>query len=191
MKQRMSRLAAFALAALLSAAGPATAQVKLLPAQSEIVFVSKQLGVPVEGNFKKFDAQVAFDPRQPAGGKVAFSVDVGSATLGVPEADAELPTPTWFNAARFPQARFESTAIKALGGGRFEVAGKLAIKGSSRDIVVPVALTQAGGTSTATGSFAIQRLAFKIGEGEWADTSMVANDVQVRFKLALTGMAPL
>lgn len=191
MKPSLSLLAAFAAAALLAATGTAAAQVKLLPAQSEIVFVSKQLGVPVEGNFRKFDAQVAFDPKQPAAGKIAFSIDVGSATLGVPEADAELPTPTWFNAPKFPQARFESTAIKALGGGKFEVAGKLAIKGTSRDIVVPVALTQAGATSTATGSFAIQRLVFKIGEGEWADTSMVANDVQVRFKLALTGMAPL
>jgi polyisoprenoid-binding protein YceI len=191
MKLRPSLLPALGAAALLWAAGPAAAQVKLVPAQSEIAFVSKQLGVPVEGHFKKFDAQVAFDPRQPAAGKVAFSIDVGSATLGVPEADAELPTPTWFNAAKFPQASFQSTAIKALGGGRFEVAGKLAIKGSSRDIVVPVLLTQSGATSTASGSFSMQRLAFKIGEGEWADTSMVANDVQVRFKLALSGMAPL
>ena len=30
--------------------------------------------------------------------------------------------------------------------------------------------------------------AFKIGENEWADTSMVADDVQVKFKLALTGV---
>jgi hypothetical protein len=57
--------------------------------------------------------------------------------------------------------------------------------------VVPVTLTQAGGTTTATGAFAIKRLEFKIGEGEWADTSMVANDVQVKFKLAVTGVAPL
>lgn len=172
-----------------AAAAPAAAQ--LIPAQSSIHFVSRQLGVPVEGHFRKFDARIAFDPRQPAAGKIAFSVDVGSATLGVPEADAELPTPTWFNVAKFPQAHFESSAIKALGGGKFEVSGTLDIKGQRQPLVVPVALTQSGGTSTATGSFAIQRLAFKIGEGEWADTSMVANEVQVRFKLALSGLAPL
>ena len=184
-------LAALAAAALLVAAGPAAAQAKLVPAQSSIAFTSKQLGVPVDGEFKKFDAQVAFDPKNPAAGRLALTVDTASATLGVPEADAELPTPTWFSAARFPQASFQSSAIKALGGGRCEVAGKLTIKGTVRDLVVPVQLTQAGGQSTATGSFAIQRLAFKIGDGEWADTSMVANDVQVRFKLVLTGLAPL
>jgi polyisoprenoid-binding protein YceI len=35
----------------------------------------------------------------------------------------------------------------------------------------------------------IKRLDFKIGEGDWADTSMVANDVQVKFKLQLNGVA--
>ena len=34
----------------------------------------------------------------------------------------------------------------------------------------------------------IKRLAFKIGDGEWADTSMVADEVQVRFKLVLSGL---
>ena len=86
---------------------------------------------------------------------------------------------------------FASSAIKPLGGGRFDVAGTLSIKGSSQPVVVPVTVTQAGGTSTASGSFTIKRLDFKIGEGEWTDTSMVANDVTVKFKLTLSGMAPL
>ena len=96
-----------------------------------------------------------------------------------------------FNVAKFPQATFQSSAIKALGGGKFEVYGALLIKGASQPVVVPVSVTQAGTGSTATGNFVIKRLDFKIGEGEWADTSMVANDVQVKFKLALSGMAPL
>lgn len=166
----------------------AMAQQKLVPAQSEIVFVSKQMGVPVEGRFKKFDAQIAFDPAKPDTSKIAFTVDIASATLGAPESDAELPKATWFNTAKFPQATFQSTSIKGLGGGKFDVSGKLSIKGASRDVVVPVVLNQSGATTTATGTFPIKRLAFKIGENEWADTSMVADDVQVKFKLALTGV---
>jgi polyisoprenoid-binding protein YceI len=161
---------------------------KLLPAQSEVGFVIKQMGVPVEGRFKKFDAQIALDPAKPETGKIAFTIDIASATMGSPEPDAELPKATWFNTAKFPQATFQSTSIKGLGGGKFEVTGKLAIKGSTRDAVVPVSLTQSGATTTATGVLAIKRLAFKIGENEWADTSMVADDVQVKFKLALSGV---
>jgi polyisoprenoid-binding protein YceI len=172
---------------------PAFAQpaAQLLPAQSEIVFTTKQMGVPVEGRFGKFSAQIALDPRQPASGRVAFTIDTGSARFGAAETDAEVPKAVWLNVAKFPQASFESTAIKALGGGRFEVAGKLTIKGTAQNVVVPVSVVQAGASSTATGTFTIQRLAFKVGEGEWADTQIVANDVAVRFKLALTSLPPL
>jgi polyisoprenoid-binding protein YceI len=169
---------------------PVLAQ-QVVPAQSEIGFVSKQMGVPVEGRFKQWTAQIAFEPKKAEAGKVAFTIQTGSASFGAPETDAEVPKAEWFNVAKFPTASFASSSIKPLGGGRFEVRGKLSIKGASQDVVVPVAVTQAGAASTATGSFVIKRLDFKIGEGEWADTSMVANDVTVKFKLALTGMAPL
>ena len=179
-------------AALLAALGPqAVLAQQVQTAQSEIAFVSKQMGVPVEGKFKKWTAQITLDPKKAEAGKVAFTIDTGSASFGSPETDAEVPKAAWFNVAKFPTASFQSTAIKALGGGKFEVRGKLSIKGSSQDVVVPVAVTQAGANSTASGAFMIKRLDFKIGEGEWADTSMVANDVQVKFKLNLSGMAPL
>ena len=178
-------------AALAAGAQAALAQQQLVPAQSEVQFTARQMGVPLEGQFKKFSAQVAFDPAKLATSKIAFTVDTGSATLGSRETDAELPKPVWFNVPQFPQASFQSTSIKALGGGKFDVAGTLTIKGQARDVTVPVTLTQAGATTTAIGSFGIQRLAFKIGENEWADTSMVANDVQVKFKLALTGVGKL
>jgi acyl-coenzyme A synthetase/AMP-(fatty) acid ligase len=48
-----------------------------------------------------------------------------------------------------------------------------------------------GATTVATGGFTLKRLAYKIGEKEWADTSMVADDVQVKFKLALTGVTKI
>lgn len=180
------RATAVVLASL--AALAAHAEQKLLPSQSEVSFVSKQMGVPVEGRFKKFDAQLAFDPAKPETAKLAFTVDIASATLGSPEPDAELPKAPWFNTFKFPQATFQSSAVKGLGGGKFEVTGKLTIKGTVRDVTVPVALAQSGTTTMASGQFTIKRLAFKIGEGEWSDTGMVADDVQVKFKLALTGV---
>jgi polyisoprenoid-binding protein YceI len=175
----------------LVAANSAFAQQKLIPAQSEIAFTTKQMGVPLEGHFKKFDAQVSFDTTKPETAKIAFTVDTGSATLGAPESDAELPKATWFNVAKFPQASFQSASVKSVGGGKFQINGKLTIKGNAKDVEIPVALTQANGTTTAAGQFTIKRLTFKIGENEWADTSMVADDVQVKFKLALSGMGKL
>jgi polyisoprenoid-binding protein YceI len=175
----------------LTLAGAALAQQKVVPAQSEIAFTSRQMGVPVDGKFRKWEAQIAFDPKKPEAGKVGFTIETGSASLGSAETDAEIPKAPWFNAAKFPQARFQSSAIKSVGPGKLEVSGQLSIKGSQQAVVVPVTLSQAAGVTTATGSFTIKRLDFKIGEGEWTDTSMVANDVQVKFKLALTGVGPL
>jgi polyisoprenoid-binding protein YceI len=183
----------FSLALLSGCAASVFAQspAKLVPGQSEVVFVTKQMGVPVDGRFKKFDAQVTLDPKKPETGHVDFSIDMLSASMGIAETDSEMPKPIWFNTAKYPQATFQSTAIKGLGGGKFEVAGKINIKGNARDLVVPVVITQAGGNSTATGSFVLKRLEFKIGEGEWADTTVVANDVTVKFKLVLTGLGAL
>ncbi len=182
-------------AALLAAiARPAAAQPKpaaLVPSASEIGFTTRQMGVPVDGKFSAFSAQVALNPKKPETGTVNFSIDTGSARFGSAELDAEVPKPTWLSVALFPKATFQSSSIRAAGAGRFEVAGKLTIKGSVRDITVPVQLVQSGANSTATGAFTIKRLEFKVGEGEWADSSLLANEVQVRFKLVLSGIAPL
>ena len=170
---------------------PSSAQQQLLPAQSSIAFTVRQMGVPVEGHFKKFSAQVAFDPAKVEASSIALTIDTGSATMGSRETDAELPKAEWFNVPKFPQATFRSSSVKAVDSTHLQVAGKLSIKGVSRDVVVPVTLAQSGATTTATGAVALPRLGYQIGTDEWADTSMVADEVQVRFKLALTGVGAL
>ena len=169
----------------------AQAQQKLLPAQSEISFVSRQMGSPVEGRFRSFDAQVALDPKQLGAAKIVLVVDLASAALGSTETETELRRPDWFDVKKFPQASFTSSAVKPAGAGRLEVVGTFSLKGRSRALSVPVTLTQAGGTTTATGAFTVRRLDFKVGDGDWTDTDLIANDVQVKFKLALTGVAAL
>ena len=186
---------ALAITGLSGLASPAAAQQKLIPAQSEIAFTSKQMGVPVDGKFKKFDAQVSFDPKKPEAAKISFAIDLASVSLGTAETEAELFKPDWFSTKLFPQATFASTAVKMVGAGKFEVTGKLTIKGVSRDVLVPVALTQGSGATAgntaAVGSFTMKRIDFKIGDGDWGDTSLVANDVQVKFKLNLSGVPAL
>jgi len=185
-------VASFALAmAMLLVQSPAQAQQKLLPAASEISFVSRQMGSPVAGRFRSFDAQVALDPKQLGAAKVVLVVDLASAALGSTETETELRRPDWFDVKKFPQASFTSSAVKPVGPGRIEVVGTFSLKGRSRALSVPVALTQAGTTTTATGAFTIRRLDFKVGDGDWTDTDLIANDVQVKFKLALSGVAAL
>ena len=173
------------LTALLTASSALVAQAAtLVPAKSDLSFTFKQMGVPVDGKFTKFDAQLDFDAKKPEAGKIAFTVDLGSVSLGDASFDAELAKTPWFDTKRNGRATFVSTGIKPTGSGKYDVAGKLTIKGASRDVVVPITV----GAGVASGSVAIKRLDFKIGDGEWADTSMVANDVTVKFKLAFAGL---
>lgn len=187
------RTTVFASAALLGMASApvAMAAQALVPAQSAIHFTAKQMGVPLQGHFQKFDAQVNFDTAKPEASKIHFTVDTGSATMGSKETDSNLLGADWFNIAKFPKATFDSTAVKALGGGKYQVDGTLTIKGNAQKVSVPVTLTQSGATTIAAGTLPLKRLAFKIGDGDWADTSMVADEVTVQFKLALTGMGKL
>jgi polyisoprenoid-binding protein YceI len=143
-----------ALAAAIAWAPPAWGQ-QVVPAQSEIAFTSRQMGVPVDGRFRKFDARVAFDPKQPEAAKIGFTIDLASVALGVAETEAEIAKPDWFDTKTFPQASFQSHAVKATGAGRYEVTGSLTIKGSSKEVVVPVALAQNGAATTASGAFVI------------------------------------
>ena len=182
--------ACFMLATVCQPATAADPAITLVAPQSEVAFTIKQLGVPVTGHFKRFGVQTNFNPKSPQSSQVTLRFELASATVSA-DADPELGKPDWFATAKFPQATFQSTGIKALGGGKFEVAGKLSIKGTSRDVVVPMQLTQqaqAGGVSTVTGGFGLKRLDFKVGDGDWADTSIVANDVQVKFKFVLQGV---
>ena len=169
----------------------ALADQALVPAQSAVNFEAKQMGVPLKGHFKKFDAKIAFDAAKPEASKIHFSIDTGSATMGAKETDAELPKADWFNVAKFPQATFDSSAVKALGGGKFQVDGTLTVKGNAQKVSLPVTLTQSGATTTATGTLPLKRLTFKIGDGDWKDTSMVADEVNVQFKLALSGVGKI
>lgn len=155
------------------------------PAASSIQFKYSQMGVPMDGSFRKFSATLAFDPDSPATSNVQVDVDLASLDTGTPELDTEAAGREWFNTPAFPTARFVSKRVEALGSGRYNVAGTLSIKGQARDIVVPAAFNANGKSGVLTGSFTIRRGDFSIGEGPWAAFDIVANDVKVNFRLAV------
>lgn len=162
---------------------PAFAQT-LQPIQSDkinVVFVAKQMGAPVEGKFKSAKGNVAFDPTQLSASKAEFEINTDSIDLGLPEINTEVKKIAWFNTAKFPKATFVSTSIKPKGGTNFDVVGRLTIKGITKDISMSANIRQKpGGITEAEGTLTIKRLDYKIGEGSWADTTTIANDVQIK-----------
>lgn len=173
------------IAALLLALVPLAHAQTVDPARSQIAFGFKQENVPGEGKFRKFTAQVSFDAAKPEATKASIEVDVASVDLGDAGWNNDIQGASWFNTKQFPKASFVANGAKAVGGGRFEAPAKFTLKGVTRDVMASfVAKPDAAGTLL-EGSVPLKRVDFKIGDGPWADTSVVANEVAVRFRIYL------
>ena len=148
---------------LMAASGSASAQGALIE-RSEIRFSGKQMGHAVEGKFRKWRAHFDFRPKDLDRSKADFEIELASVDLANEEREHGIRHRMWFHTAKFPVARFTSTAMKNLGSDRYEIAGQLSLKGVTRDVVIPVALRRdASGNSVAEGKFAFKRLDYGIG----------------------------
>jgi polyisoprenoid-binding protein YceI len=178
------------LAAALAAGAPPAAAQDIDYAQSRIAFTFRQMNVPVEGAFRRFTAQLRFDAERPERSRAEIEVDLASIDTGAPEGDTEAQRRPWFDAANHPRAKFVSSGVRRLGPERYEIAGTLSIKGRARELAIPVDIRRGGATLTFEGAFALKRLEYAIGEGVWADTDTVADEVQVRFRVVQRTAAP-
>ncbi len=157
------------------------AALKTDTAKSTVAAVFKQMNVPVEAKFKKFAVTIDYDAAKPDTSKASVDVDTASLDVGEEDMNKEVAKKEWFNAAQFPKATFVSSAIKAAGPGKLTVTGKLTIKGKASDVTFPLTVKDEGGKHVFDGALPIKRLAYNIGEGEWKDTGMVADDVTIKF----------
>ena len=188
--KRMSRPGTMFVAAAVATAGLAAnlAWAQIDAAKSSVTATAKQIGVPMEGKFKKFDATVDFDPAKLATSSAKVEIDVSTFEIGDAETTKEVKGKDWFDAGKYPKAVFQSTSIKAGAAGKFDVAGKLTIKGKTVDVTVPATYRQEGGAQVFDGVLPIKRTVFNIGDGEWKDTSVVADDVQIKFHIVTPAM---
>lgn len=179
----MKPMKSLLLASVLASAVAIAAPLKTDPAKSSVTATFKQMGVPVEAKFKQFAAQIDYDAAKPAASKASVEIQTASLDLGDPDYNKEVAKKEWFNTAQFPKASFVSTAIAPAGAGKLNVSGKLTIKGRSANVSFPLSVKAEGGKQVFEGQLPIKRLAFNIGEGEWKDTSMVADEVVIKFRV--------
>jgi polyisoprenoid-binding protein YceI len=180
----MKALRHLALASLLVPLFGQAAPLKVDAARSSVSAVFKQMNVPVEAKFKQFSALIDYDARHPETAKAQVNIATASLDIGDPEYNREVGKKEWFNTAQFAQASFVSSAIRPTANGTLAVSGKLTIKGKTADVAFPLTVRTDGGKQIFEGQIPILRLTFGIGEGEWSDTSMLANEVLIKFRVA-------
>lgn len=153
-------------------------------AQSSIGWSTRWAGSNVTGSFGSWTADIRFDPARPETGQVAVVVQTGSSRSSTGEANDNLPLPDWFNVRAHPTARWDSTAIRANGAGRYIADGTLTLKGQRYRLAIPFGLTVSGQTATMTANLSLDRIALRIGvdsdaSAEWVDRN-VAVTIRVR-----------
>ena len=159
------------------------ASLKVDAAKSSVSATFRQMGVPIDARFGKFTAQIEYDAAKPESAKASVEIDVASFDLGDPDYNSEVRKKEWFHTAQFPKASFVSSRIRPASGGRLDVSGKLTLKGRTADVSFPMTVKKEGNAQIFEGSLPIRRLAFGVGEGEWKDTSIVADEVIIKFRV--------
>ena len=159
------------------------APLKTDTAKSSVSATFKQMNVPVEAKFRTFSANIDYDAARPAAASASVDITTASLDVGDPDMNKEVAKKDWFNSAQFPKATFVSSAIAPAGPGKLTVTGTLTIKGKASKVSFPLTVRGEGGKQLFEGALPIRRLAYNIGDGEWKDTSMVADEVVIRFRV--------
>lgn len=167
--------------ALSAASAPAW---QIVPEASSLNFTATQNGAPTMGSFKKFIADIHFDPEHLDGNSVKVVIDVNSISDPLNQLADTLKGSDWFNAKQFPTATYTAAKFTKTGDKAYQADGMLTI----RDKTLPVILkfTQeeyTGNKARIKGGTTIKRTAFGVGQGDWADTNTIKDDVKIDFEV--------
>ena len=154
------------------------------PAKSTLGFSGTYQGEKFTGAFGKFEAAIKFDPADLAASKFEVTVDVTSAKTGNGDYDAQIKAPEFFDFAKFPKARFVTSAFRE-GDNGLVADGTLTIRDKSKPVQLKVTFKPAAAGATLDIETTLKRLDFDVGTGDWADTSVIGNDVPVTAHLEL------
>ncbi len=92
---------------------------------------------PVRGRFNSFDGTAFYDPENLGSLSVTLFIDVNSINTGDATRDEDLKKEgSWFNAAKYPYAKFQSSEIVVFEDGSFDMLGNLTIKGITKQITI-------------------------------------------------------
>lgn len=189
----MSRYASCGVASLALAACVATASVSAFAtdyaqaAGSTLVFAGTYQGEVFTGRLPGFSTRLSFDPQQLASAKLDVDIPLATATTANADYDGEMRGDAFFDAARFPRAHYSASRFRSLGDNRYAADGALSLHGISKPVMLTFTWTP-GTQPVLAGKATVKRLDFGIGGGDWADTSLIPNEIAISTKVVLAAV---
>jgi polyisoprenoid-binding protein YceI len=155
--------------------------------RSKVEFSVQQTGKFVSGRVGSWSAGIVLDPANLAAARIDVRLDLRTASANSRDIDGLMLGPDFLDVKATPEARFVSETVTARGADRYEARGKLTLRGTTRDIVLPFSLQiRDDSAAMAKGKIDIKRLDYGIGRGEWAGTTHVANEVTIELSIVAT-----
>ncbi len=182
MRTKLLTLAAFTLVLGIAVAA---AQWTMQPQQSELRFTGTQDGVPFEAVFQKFTADIKFDPQDLTNSRFDVKIDLTSVHSGDEDRDFTIKSADLFDVHQWPSSHYVADRFTDKGAGKFAATGKLTLRDITLDVPIEFTFEKDKDGAWLRGAASLKRLDFGVGQGDWSDTSSVANDVKVRFDLLL------
>lgn len=155
--------------------------------KSAITFKGTQMDTPgFDGVVTKFYPVINFDADHLEQSKVTVEIDVTSIDAKDGERNKTLQGGEWLDAAKFPTARFETTGFAKTGDNAFTADATLTIRDVTVPLKLPFTLTPDAANPnrvTMAGDVTLDRSKFQLGQGDWADASVIGNDITVHVQV--------
>jgi polyisoprenoid-binding protein YceI len=146
MNKRILPAALFAVTLLSAFASPAFAEgvaYRIDPNHTVVLASWNHFGYSnPSANFGGATGTIVYDAAAPEKSSVEVVLPMSGLDSFVPKLTEHLLTADFFDAAKYPQATFRSTSVKALGEGRLEVTGTLDLHGVQKPVVLEVKLNK-------------------------------------------------
>jgi len=179
------KLAAPLLLALALPGFASAADYAVQPAGSTLGFSSSFQGQSFNGTFGQWTAAISYDAAKLATSKFDVEVDLAGVKTGDKDRDSALPGSDFFNIAKFPKAHFVTTGFHQ-NGAQVVADGNLTLRGVTKPVSLNVTFKPQGTGATLDVAGTVKRLDFGVGGGDYADTSVIANEVKINAHLVLT-----
>lgn len=157
----------------------------IIPSESEIKFTGTQNDAPISGVFKKFSGEIFVDPADYKKSTIHILIDMSSISASYADITTTLTSPDWFNVKAFPKAEFKATQFNKIDDKTYEAEGTLTIRDKSAPVTLKFTAEESPKNhALVIGSTTIKRNVFGVGQGEWASTDEIKDDVVVNFKIS-------
>lgn len=142
----------------------------------EVSFIGSQMGVNIEGKFKKSD--ISFDTKN-------VNVNLLITDIIMPSKDGYdlLQNEDWFNSKKYNKVSFNSEKISKITNNSYEAIGNITIKGKTQKIKIPFILDEKN--KLVTGVMSFNRREYNVGDNSWKDLSVVADKIIIKFKFKI------